>query len=71
VDLAVKVLAKVAAASMVDIEIEMMAITHVVEAILIELILGIINIAAATIHVNSSRSTTSIIRKAASLQSPC
>ena len=71
VDLAAKALAKAAAAFMADIEMEIMAIAHMVEAIPAELILGITNIAAAIIYDNSLRSATSITRKAAGLQSTC
>jgi hypothetical protein len=67
VDLAVEALAKVAAAFIVDIEIEMMAIAYTVEAIPTEFILGIVNIAAVIIYINSLRSTISVIRKATSL----
>jgi hypothetical protein len=67
VDLAAEALAKVTAASIVDTEIETMAITHTVEAIPAKLILGITNIATTTIYINSLRSAISIIRKAAGL----
>jgi hypothetical protein len=60
-------LAKVAAASIADTEIETMAITYIIEAISAKLILGIANIAAKTIYINSLKSAIFITKKAAGL----
>jgi hypothetical protein len=70
-DLAIEALAKVMAASIADIEIETIAIAYTVEAISIELIFKITNIAAVIIYVNSLRNTIFITRKATGLQSTC